>query len=145
MLRRKLRSLEWTNDLLVSDGDPVAERQPLSTWHNPHRRNIGMGWELGRYYTTSRRRGGRVVREYFGNGSTARLLARLDEINRQQLADAANAWRKQKAEMDAAKLCVTEFCCNVELLAHSALIVAGFRKNRRGTWSKRHGKRTRTS
>ncbi len=104
-----------------------------------------MGWELGRYYTRSRRRGGRVVREYFGNDSTAKLLARMDEINRQQLADAANEWHRQKAEMDDAKLCVAEFCRSVEVIAHAALLVAGYRLNRRGTWSKRHGKQGRSS
>ena len=99
-----------------------------------------MGWELGRYYTRSHRRDGRIVREYFGNGSTAKLLARMDEINRQQLADAANAWCQQKAELTDARLSVAEFCRSVELLAHAALVMAGYCQSRRGTWRKRHGK-----
>lgn len=109
-----------------------------------------MSWEsrkdcATKFYTRSRRRGGHVVREYFGNGSTAKLLAQMDEINRNQLADAANAWRRQKAEMDDARLCVAEFCHRVELLAHAALVVAGYRQSRRGKWRKRDGKRTRSS
>jgi hypothetical protein len=41
-----------------------------------------MGWERGRYYTRSRREGGRVVREYVGAGPAAALISQFDAIER---------------------------------------------------------------
>jgi len=48
---------------------------------------IDMGWDKdGRYYTRSRREGGRVMREYVGRGPLAELEAAYDRSQRERRA-----------------------------------------------------------
>jgi hypothetical protein len=99
-----------------------------------------MGWERGRYYTRSRRVGGRVVREYVGGGELGALAAQLDAIERERRTDSAHADRAlqtQLAEEDAPLADLDRQC---ELLVRAALLAAGFRRHRRGEWRKPRGR-----
>src|SRR4051795_10534233 len=99
-----------------------------------------MSWESrngrGRYYTTSRRRGGKVVREYFGTGRLAALAARADELDRQQREDL----KARKIVADALDCAVDDACYTIDLLARAAMIVAGYRQHHRGEWRRRHAR-----
>ena len=64
-----------------------------------------MGWEVRgkkRYYTRSRRVGGRVVREYVGTGPVAEVAATLDALRRAERQAAARVWKDAKATLAAA-------------------------------------------
>jgi hypothetical protein len=95
-----------------------------------------MSWEnrkgRGRYYTTSRRRGGKVVREYFGTGKMAAWAARADELDRQQREDL----KARKAVADALDSAVDVACRAIDLVAQASLILAGYRQHNRGEWRK---------
>lgn len=99
-----------------------------------------MSWESrngrGRYYTRSRRRGGRVVREYVGTGEVGALAARNDSLDRQERED----MKAREAEADALDVAVDDACRTIDLLAQAALIVAGYRQHHRGEWRKRHAR-----
>jgi hypothetical protein len=102
-----------------------------------------MAWESrkgrGRYYTRSRRRGGRVVREYLGAGEMADLASRVAELRRERLAKTAQDRREWKAAVDALDSTVADACEAIDLLAQAALLVAGYRQHHRGEWRrKRH-------
>lgn len=100
-----------------------------------------MSWETrngrGRYYTRSLRRGGKVVREYFGTGKLAALAARADELTRQQCEDL----KASKADANALDSAVDEVCRAIDVVARAALIVAGYRQHNRGEWRKHHASR----
>jgi hypothetical protein len=111
-----------------------------------------MSWESrngrGRYYTRSRRVGGRIVREYIGCGPEAILVAELDqqerEIRRLE-AEQKEAQRVQDAVLDAQ---VDEISELANLLARSLLLAAGFhhhhgewRRNREKTEKPRRSRR----
>ncbi|HVA91060.1 MAG TPA: hypothetical protein VNL71_14600 [Chloroflexota bacterium] len=102
-----------------------------------------MGWETrargGRYYTQSRRVGGRVVREYIGTGTLAEAAAFLARCERERLTDeraARLAYRQQYAVLDAP---LAEFCDHVAELTNGALVAAGYHQHKR-EWRKRRGK-----
>ena len=101
-----------------------------------------MSWESrngrGRYYTRSRRRGGKVVREYLGSGDMGMLMALTDALARQKLERAAAAERQRQAEGDALDATVEAACHSIELIARAALNAAGYHQHHRGEWRKRH-------
>jgi hypothetical protein len=96
-----------------------------------------MGWDRGRYYTRSKKVGGRVVREYVGTGRVAELAAELDAIGRQQREAERAAWRTERAELEALDAPLDELNDLADLLAHAALLAAGFHRHKRGEWRKR--------
>ncbi len=98
-----------------------------------------MAWNLGRYYTRSRKIRGRVVREYVGAGALAGLVAQMDWIERQVREAKRAARRAERVELDELDGSMDQMCQEVELLARAALVAAGFHRHKRGEWRKRRG------
>jgi len=101
-----------------------------------------MSWECrtrgGRYYTRSRRENGRIVREYVGTGAVAELAAEQDRLDRDR-RDGERAERYQVLmDLEAAEAPIAVLHDDVELLAHGALLAAGFHQHR-GQWRRRRG------
>lgn len=106
-----------------------------------------MAWERrdrgGLYYTRSKKVNGRVEREYIGGGVFAEIAALLDAEKRRRREIGAAVWREERADMEDLDSRVEEFCEGVEDIACAALLVAGFRKHKRGEWRrKRESKET---
>ena len=101
-----------------------------------------MSWETRpssphRYYTRSRREGGRIVREYVGRGPHAELAAEVDQITRtwtREERELARRQREEEAEFEASIADVDEVG---ELLARLALVATGHYRHHGGAWRKR--------
>ena len=100
-----------------------------------------MGWEKGKYYTRSKRVGGRVVREYVGSGAVAVHAARMDAVEREQRRAEAAAWRAERERLGKIDEQVAMFCRVADLFARAALVAAGFHRHDRGQWRKRRDSR----
>lgn len=100
-----------------------------------------MGWETrdgrGRYYTRSRREGGRVVREYVGTGATAEAIAHLDALVRERRAAERSAWSRERSFTDDLTAAVLAFNALGEALARAALMAASYHRHHRRAWRKR--------
>ena len=106
-----------------------------------------MGWETrkrgtSRYYTRSKREGGRVVREYVGGGVRGEIAARMDAEERQRREEAAAALRGERECLEELAGLVDEFCEAVETVARATLLAAGFRQHKRGEWRRRRDQGT---
>jgi hypothetical protein len=101
-----------------------------------------MGWERtrsgGRYYTRSRKRGGKVIREYVGGGPVGELAAAADALRRAQRQAEWEARRADKARWQAALGPLLELCSRAGLLVKATLLVAGYTQHARSSWRKRH-------
>jgi hypothetical protein len=95
-----------------------------------------MGWERGRYYTRSRKVNGRVVREYVGAGVVAELAAQLDALEREEREARQEARRATDAELAKMDCPLIELNMLAEGLARAALLLAGYRRHKRGAWRK---------
>jgi hypothetical protein len=93
-----------------------------------------MGWDKGRYYTRSRKENGRVVREYFGTGELAEMMAMLDASDRAEREALMEARRAEKAELESLGAGVKELDELTDQLARAALVAAGYRQHKRGEW-----------
>ncbi len=100
-----------------------------------------MAWETrkrgGRYYTRSRKVGGRVIREYVVTGSLAELAAELDAIEREERTVVAERRRRHQQRLESADAAVDALCHSAEVLARVALLSAGYHRHDRGEWRKR--------
>ncbi len=100
-----------------------------------------MAWETrngrGRYLTRSRRRNGRVVREYVGTGKVAELAALIDEQERVLRKAEDIARQAAIAELQALGADVAEFCQLVDLATRVALVANGYHQHHRGEWRKK--------
>jgi hypothetical protein len=96
-----------------------------------------MGWERGRYYTRSRKVNGRVVREYIGAGLIGEVAAQLDALDRDRRDLERHAERVTRAELAAQDEPLNELDALAEGLARAALLVAGYRRHKRGDWGKK--------
>jgi len=96
-----------------------------------------MAWEArngsGRYFTRSKRVGGRVVREYIGTGPAAELAAEADAARRAQREQEQRAWNRTKREIEASEDALERFREAVSGL----LVNAGFYRHHRGEWRRR--------
>ena len=99
-----------------------------------------MGWEERergtRYYTRSRRVGGRVLKEYVGTGPLAELAALQDEADRQRREEEARAWKREREALEDLDVTAGEICELAELLTRAAMVAAGYRQHNRGEWRK---------
>lgn len=100
-----------------------------------------MAWEKRargtRYYTRSRRVGGRVVREYLGAGSFAEALARQDATAQERRrAQATEEQRLRDSDATLAAL-VDDLIAGTDALAAATLVLAGYHRYHRGEWRRR--------
>jgi hypothetical protein len=100
-----------------------------------------MSWERRKrgiwYYTRSKKVGGRVVREYIGAGLSGQFAALSDAKRRTQLKAQAEAWRAERAYLEAADGALHKLCDISEAMARGSLILAGYYRHHRGEWRKR--------
>jgi len=97
-----------------------------------------MPWERG-YYYRARKVGGRVVREYFGRGEIAELIAALDAADRGDRQDRAKrlrAFRADLVRLDEQARAADEA---LGVVAQAALLAAGCRQHKRGEWRRKRG------
>jgi hypothetical protein len=98
-----------------------------------------MGWERGQYYTRSRKVNGRVVREYVGGGMAGALAAELDALDREQRDPDREAMQVLQEKWTASDAALDELDASADRLAHAALLIAGYRRHKRGEWRKKRG------
>jgi hypothetical protein len=100
-----------------------------------------MSWESrngrGRYYTRSRRVGGRVVREYLGMGLAGELAAAEDAERRAQRLAERKAWDARRTYIEAASEAVERFSAGVRTLTRTTLEAAGYHQHHRAEWRRR--------
>jgi hypothetical protein len=102
-----------------------------------------MSWEQGprgrKYYTRTRRVGGRCVREYLGSGPQAQAGAVADALRRAERQAEAAARRQEMERLRAVDGLVLELFEAASLVASAALAASGLHKHG-GQWrAKRHG------
>ena len=99
-----------------------------------------MGWERRGnrdYFYTAERVNGRVVKRYVGGGAVAELAARMDAVQREIAATAAEDNRLARADADAVADALAPLDALADALTDAVLIAAGFHRHRRGPWRKR--------
>ena len=98
-----------------------------------------MAWETrergGRYYTRSRRKDGRVVREYLGGGLVGELASETDRIRRERREINDLCRRRELERLEAP---VEELSEAAEILLRAHLIAAGYHR-RKGEWRRARG------
>jgi len=103
-----------------------------------------MAWETrqrgGRYYTRSKKIGGRVIREYVGKGLAGELAAAADARARAKREAEKAAWRAEQERMEAALVPFEDFYEGVETLVRGSLILAGYHRHHRGEWRRKRGR-----
>ncbi|MCE5200743.1 MAG: hypothetical protein ABFD54_06445 [Armatimonadota bacterium] len=103
-----------------------------------------MGWEArqrgGRYYTRSKKVGGRVVREYVGTGMAAELAAELDTLERQERERAHAAVKSERDTDKTLEAALHDYYKIVDAITEEALLAAGYHKHK-GQWRRRRGKK----
>ena len=99
-----------------------------------------MGWERG-YYIRVRRAGRKLVRDYYGRGPIADLIAEWDAAERLGRQVAAAASRARRAGLDALEAAVAAEDRVLERAVRAALAAAGFHQHHRGEWRRRRGRK----
>lgn len=100
-----------------------------------------MGWETrergGRYYTRSRKVGGRVVREYVGGGAAGELAAAQDAMTRRRRDEEAATLRAMQEREAGALAALSELGTLLDGLAAALLVGNGFHRHKRGEWRRK--------
>lgn len=89
------------------------------------------------YLYRSKRRGGKVTSEYVASGESALLIARMEQIERDELDYrrwALQEDRRKDAHHDAQ---LDELVAQARALARDALERAGYHQHHRGEWRRR--------
>jgi hypothetical protein len=92
---------------------------------------------LKQYYYRTRRKGQRVLREYFGSGPEAEVAAALDAARRAEQVRRRRAARAEQQRTAVADSLVRSFWELAELLLRASLAAAGYRQHARGHWRKK--------
>ena len=96
-----------------------------------------MGWEKrergGFYYTRSRKVDGRVVREYFGTGPLAEIVALEDEYRCRRREEEAAYWEEKKERLKQNAAFLQELEEAAKILATAHLLAAGYHRHK-GSW-----------
>jgi hypothetical protein len=105
-----------------------------------------MAWESrargGRYYTRSRRVGGRVVREYIGCGLAGERAAQADQEARRIREARRAAERAEREALEDINQRLASYHKAAGGLAAGVLDNAGYHRHNRGEW--RHGRASKT-
>jgi hypothetical protein len=101
-----------------------------------------MGWEKrergGLYYTRSRRVDGRVVREYFGTGPLAEIVALEDDLERLQKEEEAAHRKEERERLEQSVLFLRELDEAAEVLTRAEMLASGCHQHK-GQWRRRRG------
>jgi hypothetical protein len=100
-----------------------------------------MAWEArgkGRYYYSSARVDGRVVRTYHGSGRSAAQVARQHALAREAAQADTAAAQALEQEYEPLERLADEADEQVDLLLEIALLAGGFHEHK-GQWRRRHG------
>ncbi len=93
-----------------------------------------MAWETrergGSYYTRSRRKDGRVVREYVGVGVLGEIAALEDEYERRRQEEEAAYWKEELERLEELAAPVLELSEAAEILVRAHLIAAGYHRHK---------------
>lgn len=96
-----------------------------------------MAWEErergGRYYTRSRREGGRVVPEYVGGGSLGELAVQMDAEERARREEEAARREEDRRRVEGLAAPVVGLSEAAEIVARAHLIAAGCHRHK-GEW-----------
>lgn len=99
-----------------------------------------MAWERRQrgvwYYTRSKRRHGRVVREYYGSGEWAQLLAALDAERQDERAAQRETRKAERAEPRALDEALAAFGSALDDAVCATLEAAGYHAHR-GSWRRK--------
>lgn len=100
-----------------------------------------MSWETrrgrGRYYTRTRRIGGKNVREYVGTGPVAESAAAEDACRRAERDSARAARKAVNAQSEELSSMYATLDASTNLLVNATLLSAGYHQHDRGHWRRR--------
>jgi hypothetical protein len=86
------------------------------------------------FATTTRRPGGRRVRQYYGTGPIADLAATMAAQRRAERESRARAERAETERWQSAVAPLLELCRAADLMLRAALLARGYRQHYRGEW-----------
>jgi hypothetical protein len=99
-----------------------------------------MAWEQRgsqTYYYRSVRRNGHVTKEYIGTGPLAALYAAKEAERQAQRQAEAEAWRQERAALDALDQQIDAWWDMDTVLLKATLYTEGYYQHERGEWRKR--------